>query len=31
MMYGAGQLKVMYVAGVNERKDYHIEQGEVLT
>jgi len=29
-MYGAGQLKVMYVAGVNERKDYHIEHGEEI-
>lgn len=30
MMYSAGQLKVMYVAGVNERKDYHIEEGEEI-
>lgn len=24
----AGQLKVMFVGGPNERKDYHIEEGE---
>jgi 3-hydroxyanthranilic acid dioxygenase len=29
-MYNEGQLKVMYVAGVNQRKDYHIEEGEAL-
>lgn len=26
----AGQLKVMFVGGPNERKDYHIEEGEEL-
>lgn len=28
LMYGAGQLKIMYVGGPNSRKDYHIEEGE---
>lgn len=28
MMYGAGQLKVMFVGGPNVRKDYHIDEGE---
>lgn len=28
LMYGAGQLKVMYVGGPNVRKDYHIDEGE---
>lgn len=28
-MYGDGLLKVMFVGGGNERKDYHIEEGEV--
>lgn len=26
--HGAGQLKVMFVGGPNQRKDYHIEEGE---
>ena len=26
--YGAGQLKVMFIGGPNQRKDYHIEEGE---
>ena len=26
--YGDGQLKVMFVGGPNQRKDFHIEQGE---
>ncbi|KAK3715076.1 hypothetical protein QZH41_012135 [Actinostola sp. cb2023] len=30
LMYGAGQLKVMFVGGPNTRKDYHIEEGEEL-
>ncbi|KXJ19133.1 3-hydroxyanthranilate 3,4-dioxygenase [Exaiptasia diaphana] len=30
LMYGAGQLKVMFVGGPNVRKDYHIEEGEEL-
>jgi 3-hydroxyanthranilate 3,4-dioxygenase len=30
MMHGAGQLKVMFVGGPNERKDYHLEEGEEL-
>lgn len=29
LMYGAGQLKVMYVGGPNIRSDYHLEMGEV--
>ena len=29
LMYGAGQLKVMYVGGPNIRSDYHLEEGEV--
>jgi len=28
LMYGAGQLKVMFIGGPNQRKDYHIEEGE---
>lgn len=28
LMYGAGQLKVMFVGGPNVRKDYHIDEGE---
>ncbi|CAB3991681.1 3-hydroxyanthranilate 3,4-dioxygenase-like [Paramuricea clavata] len=28
LMYGEGQLKVMYVGGPNTRKDFHIEEGE---
>mmetsp|Transcript_24329 Transcript_24329/g.27040 ORF Transcript_24329/g.27040 Transcript_24329/m.27040 type:complete len:293 (-) Transcript_24329:304-1182(-) len=28
LMHGEGQLKVMYVGGPNQRKDYHIEEGE---
>jgi len=30
LMYGHGQLKIMFVGGPNQRKDYHIEQGEEL-
>eukprot|EP00795_Rhopilema_esculentum_P003268 gene3268-1597_t len=30
LMYGKGQLKVMFVGGPNSRKDYHIEEGEEL-
>ena len=26
--HGSGQLKVMFVWGPNQRKDYHIEEGE---
>ncbi len=26
--HGAGQLKVMFIGGPNQRKDYHIEEGE---
>ena len=29
MMYGDGQLKIMYVGGPNVRSDYHLEAGEV--
>lgn len=29
LMYGAGQMKVMIVAGPNDRNDFHIEEGEV--
>ena len=29
--YGAGQLKVMFVGGPNQRKDYHIEEGEEVS
>lgn len=28
LMHGAGQLKIMYIGGPNQRKDYHIEEGE---
>ncbi|XP_037776591.1 3-hydroxyanthranilate 3,4-dioxygenase-like [Penaeus monodon] len=28
MMHGDGQLKVFYVGGPNQRKDFHIEEGE---
>nr|CAC80027.1 3-hydroxyanthranilate 3,4-dioxygenase [Suberites domuncula] len=28
LMHGAGQLKVMFIGGPNQRKDYHIEEGE---
>lgn len=28
MMYGDGQLKVMFVGGPNVRKDYHLDEGE---
>jgi len=28
MMYGAGQLKVMFVGGPNVRDDFHLEEGE---
>ncbi|KAL5464147.1 hypothetical protein EMCRGX_G033116 [Ephydatia muelleri] len=27
LMYG-GQMKVMFIGGPNQRKDYHIEEGE---
>jgi 3-hydroxyanthranilate 3,4-dioxygenase len=30
LMHGAGQLKVMFVRGPNERTDFHIEEGEEL-
>ncbi|XP_067681901.1 3-hydroxyanthranilate 3,4-dioxygenase-like [Haliotis asinina] len=30
MMHKDGQLKVFYVGGPNQRKDYHIEEGEEL-
>eukprot|EP01125_Pyxidicula_operculata_P012050 TRINITY_DN3947_c0_g2_i1.p1 TRINITY_DN3947_c0_g2~~TRINITY_DN3947_c0_g2_i1.p1 ORF type:complete len:246 (+),score=53.58 TRINITY_DN3947_c0_g2_i1:56-793(+) len=30
LMYGDGQLKVMFVGSPNERRDYHIEEGEEL-
>jgi hypothetical protein len=30
-MYGAGQIKVMIVGGPNQRKDFHIEEGEVVS
>ncbi|CAL1530398.1 unnamed protein product [Lymnaea stagnalis] len=30
MMHNDGQMKVMYVGGPNQRKDYHIEEGEEL-
>lgn len=26
--HGDGQLKVMYIGGPNQRKDYHIDEGE---
>lgn len=26
--HGAGQLKIMFIGGPNQRKDYHIEEGE---
>jgi hypothetical protein len=29
LMYGDGQLKVMFVGGPNIRSDYHLEVGEV--
>jgi len=29
LLYGKGQHKVMVVGGPNQRKDYHIEAGEV--
>ena len=29
--YGTGQLKVMFVGGPNQRKDYHIEEGEEVS
>ncbi|XP_028409768.1 3-hydroxyanthranilate 3,4-dioxygenase-like [Dendronephthya gigantea] len=28
LMYGKGQLKIMYVGGPNTRSDFHIEEGE---
>ena len=28
LMYGEGQWKVMFIGGPNQRKDYHIEEGE---
>jgi 3-hydroxyanthranilate 3,4-dioxygenase len=28
LMHGAGQLKVMFIGGPNQRKDYHIDEGE---
>lgn len=28
LMHGSGQLKVMFIGGPNQRKDYHIEEGE---
>ncbi|KAK4292308.1 hypothetical protein Pmani_034905 [Petrolisthes manimaculis] len=28
MMHGEGQLKVFYVGGPNQRKDFHLEEGE---
>jgi len=28
LMYGDGQLKIMYVGGPNSRTDYHLEEGE---
>ncbi|XP_065920867.1 3-hydroxyanthranilate 3,4-dioxygenase-like [Dysidea avara] len=30
LMYGAGQLKVMFIGGPNVRKDYHMEEGEEI-
>ncbi|XP_046849038.1 3-hydroxyanthranilate 3,4-dioxygenase-like isoform X2 [Xenia sp. Carnegie-2017] len=30
LMYGDGQLKIMFVGGPNSRKDFHIEEGEEL-
>lgn len=30
LLYGDGQLKVMIIAGPNERLDYHVNQGEEL-
>jgi hypothetical protein len=30
LMFGAGQLKIMFIGGPNQRKDYHIEKGEEL-
>ncbi|EDO48567.1 predicted protein [Nematostella vectensis] len=30
LMYGEGQLKIMFVGGPNTRKDYHLEEGEEL-
>ncbi len=29
--YGVGQLKIMFVGGPNQRKDYHIEEGEEVS
>ena len=26
--HGDGQLKIMFIGGPNQRKDYHIEEGE---
>ena len=26
--HGSGQLKIMFIGGPNQRKDYHIEEGE---
>ncbi|RDD43791.1 3-hydroxyanthranilate 3,4-dioxygenase [Trichoplax sp. H2] len=30
LLFGAGQLKIMFVGGPNNRKDYHLEEGEEL-
>ena len=29
--HGAGQLKIMFIGGPNQRKDYHLEEGEEVT
>lgn len=29
LMYGQGQLKIMFVGGPNIRNDYHLQAGEV--
>lgn len=30
LLHGDGQLKVLFVGGANERRDYHVEEGEEL-
>ena len=28
LRHGDGQLKIMYIGGPNQRKDYHVDEGE---